>query len=87
MELFERGDKMKEFKKLNENPLNVLALRARIIENGYTYGTFCNRIGFASTRWYSRVRKETSFTVSEIIRIREALGLSDNDVAHIFFGR
>ena len=82
------SNELKEYVESLMNPrIDVLFLRARIIEKGYTYGTFCEKIGFSRSRWYSRIRQETAFTANEVLRISEALGLSKSDINRIFFGR
>lgn len=66
--------------------MNVLKLKGKIVENGYTTEGFAKAINMDHSTLYRKLRREgTSFTVGEANMIVKALGLSSEDAVAIFF--
>ena len=60
-------------------------LRGKIAECGMTVGEFCNQAVFNRSTFDRKIHGKSDFTVGEMRRIIQVLGLSDNDTRNIFF--
>lgn len=62
--------------------MNVLKLKAKIIEKGYKTLEFQKATGIPNNTFYRALRNEAEFKESQIVKICELL---DVDVTDIFF--
>lgn len=60
-------------------------LRAEIVRRGTTISELADRIGISKETFWRRLKDPGNFTVSEILAIKEALGLDSERVFSIFF--
>ena len=67
---------------------NINKLKGKITENGYTIKTLADKIGICEATLRKKVNNNNSeFSISESLRIKEELKLSNSDYLEIFFGQ
>ena len=64
--------------------MNVQKLKGKIVENGMNVETFAKKIGVARTSIYRKLNN-SQFTIGEVRKIKETLGLSNEEAIAIFF--
>lgn len=62
-------------------------LRAAIIRAGYTQGQFAEKIGISNQSLSYRLNGERQFTIDEVDKTRDVLGIDDAEICAIFFHR
>ncbi len=67
------------------NSLNAAKLKEAIKSSGITMTMISSRIGMSRESLYNKIEKKTEFTVSEIVKLSEILGLSTERRDEIFF--
>ena len=67
--------------------MNILDLKAEIVRHGLTIPRLAELIGIDKKTMYSRINGETSFKQDEIVKISQALKLTDEQILSIFFTR
>ena len=67
------------------NSLNEAKLKEAIKSSGITMTMISSRIGMSRESLYNKIEKKTEFTVSEIVKLSEILGLSTERRDEIFF--
>lgn len=60
-------------------------LKAKIIERGESINSVSEFIGINPATFWRKARGISSFTLGEILKIKEFLHLSNDDVIYIFF--
>lgn len=67
--------------------MNILKLKGKIVEKGMTNTNFAEKIGLPYTTFYRRLENNgKDFTIGEVERIVNALGLTQNEAIEIFLG-
>lgn len=66
---------------------NTNMLRKKICECGITFTFLASRIGITRESLYMKLRNETEFKASEIVKVVDALGLTDKERNEIFFAK
>lgn len=66
--------------------MNVPMLKKKITEKGYNVETLAEKIGIDRSTMYRKLNGDISTTVKEAVRIRDALGLTNDEAKSIFFG-
>ena len=64
---------------------NELAFKGKAVERGYTLGNLAKEIGINPATLTRKMTGESDFTRAEIIKIRDILNLSAQEVENIFF--
>lgn len=64
---------------------NTTLLRQKIDESGYKLQFLAEKCGLTYYGLMKKVNNETEFKASEIMRLKELLNLTDEDVTDIFF--
>lgn len=64
---------------------NPNLLKAKIIEKGSSVLSLCSSIGICEATFYRKLSRDGDFTRSEIVRISNALSLSEKEKNDIFF--
>lgn len=67
------------------NSLNPGKLKEAIKDSGITITMISSRIGISRESLYNKIERRTEFTVSEIVKLTEVLGLSTEKRDEIFF--
>lgn len=67
-----------------ESSCNVNKLKAKMIERGYNVETLAAAIGMNKSTLYRKLQKLAVFTIGEVKRIKEILGLTDQEAIEIF---
>ncbi len=65
---------------------NVLKLKAKITEKGYTVETLARAIGMNKSTLYRKINRMEIFTIKEAYNIAIALDLTESELNEIFFG-
>lgn len=65
---------------------NVLKLKAKIIEKGYTVETLARKIGMDKSTLYRKLNRMETFLIKEAYAIAIALDLTESELNEIFFG-
>lgn len=65
--------------------INTTLLRQKIDESGYKLTYLAEKCGLTYYGLMKKVNNETEFKVSEIMRLKELLNLTDEDATDIFF--
>lgn len=66
--------------------MNVKMLKDKISERGMNVETLAAKIGIDRSTMYRKLNFDISTTVAEAIRIKDALGLTNEEARSIFFG-
>lgn len=66
--------------------LNKSRFKAKYIERGLKAADVARIMGISPTTLYRKLGGESDFTRSEIQKFQEALSLSADEIAYIFFG-
>ncbi len=64
---------------------NMNFLKGKIIEKGYTQETFAKAIGMNDSTLSRRLKSSGSFTIEEVNKIINELGLTGSEALAIFF--
>ena len=67
------------------NRMNKNKLKGKIRERGLTYQKLAKKIGISVTSVNYKVNGQNLFNHEEMIKLREILRLSDNEIIEIFF--
>lgn len=65
--------------------MNLKKLKVAMLEKEITVESLCKTIGWNQDKYYRRIRGDTAFTQDDIKEIRDAIGLSNEDIIEIFF--
>ncbi len=65
---------------------NVLKLKAKITEKGYTVETLARAIGMNKSTLNRKINRMEIFTIKEAYNIAIALDLTESELNEIFFG-
>ncbi len=65
---------------------NVLKLKAKITEKGYTVETLARAIGMNKSTLYRKINRMELFTIKEAYKIAIVLDLTESELNEIFFG-
>lgn len=66
---------------------NTNMLRKKIRERGITFTFLASRMGITREALYLKMRNETEFKASEIVKVIDTLGLTDKERNDIFFDK
>ena len=69
----------------NENKFDNSALRARILEQYGSIESFAKAVKMKADVLHSRLDNETEFDQGELVKIRDALKLSNDEARRLFF--
>ena len=65
--------------------MNTKKLKAAIIEQGYSMGQFAESIDMDRSKFYRRLSRDgDTFTIAEVLSIKDKLNLTPKDVVDIF---
>ncbi|MDU7497614.1 hypothetical protein [Veillonella sp.] len=65
--------------------MNTKKLKAAIIEQGYSMGQFAEIIDMDRSKFYRRLSRDgDTFTIAEVLSIKDKLNLTPKDVVDIF---
>lgn len=65
--------------------MNTKKLKAAIIEQGYSMGQFAEIIDMGRSKFYRRLSRDgDTFTIAEVLSIKDKLNLTPKDVVDIF---
>lgn len=65
--------------------LNVDKFKGKVVEKGFTLGTFCDAVDIPRTTLYRRLTKGgDDFTIGEVKKIVNGLNLSNTEAIEIF---
>lgn len=65
--------------------VNILKLKGKIVEKGFTLSSFAHTIGMPYTTFFRRMEGDgLDFTIGEIFAMSKALGLSCSESKEIF---
>lgn len=65
--------------------MNTKKLKAAIIEQGYSMGQFAGIIDMNRSKFYRRLSRDgDTFTIAEVLSIKDKLNLTPKDVVDIF---
>ena len=67
--------------------MNKNKLKGKIREQGLTYKILAKKIGISVTSVNYKVNGQNLFNHEEMIKLREILRLTDNEIIEIFFKR
>ena len=65
--------------------MNILKLKARIIEEGYSIRTLAKPLGIKDATLYKKVSGKVQFTMRELQILKKILHLSNDEFVDIFF--
>ena len=65
--------------------MNKNKLKGKIREQGFTYQKLAKKIGIGLTSMNYKLNGKHLFNHEEMIKLKEALKLSDNEIIEIFF--
>ncbi len=65
--------------------VNVLLLRSKIVEKGYTQNGFADAVNMSPQKLSSKMTGRIRFSLDEIMKIARELGLDINTTWSIFF--
>jgi len=65
--------------------MKVNLLRAKIVENGMTANSMCEKIGMGKSAYYRKINGTSDFYREEIVKISKVLNLTPEDIFSIFF--
>ena len=60
-------------------------LKAKIVEKGFTQTTFAEKIGLSPTSFSYKINSKVDFSLTEIQKMCDVLGLSHEERQYIFF--
>ena len=66
--------------------MNVLALKGKITERGLSITEFAEIIGVDRSSLYRKLNNGEKITIGEAAKMKDALGLTNEDATRIFFG-
>jgi DNA-binding phage protein len=67
--------------------VNINSLKAEIARNGLTIPTLAEKVGMNKKTLYGKIKGVSSFTISEVSKIVDALNLTDEAMLEIFFDK
>lgn len=65
--------------------MNKNKLKGKIREQGFTYRKLAKKIGIGLTSMNYKINGKHLFNQEEMVKLREVLKLSDNEIIEIFF--
>lgn len=65
--------------------LNVIELKKAIVQSGKTKKEIATVIGITEMGFYKKANAITEFKASEIVKLKNVLGLSEEQTKQIFF--
>ena len=65
--------------------MNVQKLKDKILERGINVETLASKIGIDRSTMYRKIKLDISTTVADAVKIKNALGLTDEEARSIFF--
>lgn len=65
--------------------MNIAMLKKKIDERGINVETLAKKIGINRSTMYRKLNSDISTTVAEAIKIKNALGLTNEEARSIFF--
>lgn len=66
--------------------MNVLALKGKITERGLSVTEFAEIIGVDRSSLYRKLNNGEKITIGEAAKMKDALGLTNEEATRIFFG-
>lgn len=66
--------------------MNIAMLKKKIDERGINVETLAKKIGINRSTMYRKLNSDINTTVAEAIKIKDALGLTNEEARSIFFG-
>lgn len=66
--------------------MNVSKLKTKMAEKGVNVETLAERIGIDRSTLYRKLNAEVRTTVGEAVKIKNELGMTDEEARSIFFG-
>lgn len=66
--------------------MNNAMLKEKIKERGINVETLAEKIGIDRSTMYRKINSDINTTVAEAIKIKDALGLTNEEARLIFFG-
>ena len=67
--------------------MNESMLRGKIVACGMTIGKFCEKAKFTRSTFDRKISGKSEFDRDEIVRIRDVLNLTDEELKSIFFAK
>lgn len=68
--------------------MDILKLKAKIVEKGWTIAYFCEKIGISPASFYRKTNNDgETFTIGDAQKIVTVLDLSWEDARNIFFAK
>lgn len=64
--------------------MNLLKLKGKMVENGYSIDALAEKIGMDRSTLYRRFNNGEKFTLEEVVKIKTALNLADDEATVIF---
>lgn len=64
--------------------MNAFKLKAKIVERNMTMEELANRIGISTATLYRKVRNPLRMTLMEVVKIKDVLGITDQEAIDIF---
>lgn len=65
--------------------MNVLKLKGRMVEKGYTVKSLAQKISIDRATLYRKLNRSENITVGEMQKIKDVLELSKMEASEIFF--
>lgn len=65
--------------------MNYSYLKAKIIENGKTQGDFAADLGITQQELSRKINDKSQFSTAQILKAKEILNLSGEDIVRCFF--
>jgi plasmid maintenance system antidote protein VapI len=62
-------------------------LRSKIVENGLTYSSLASAIDLSESSLSKRINGTVDFTLEDMVKIKDALKLSSDELMAIFFNK
>lgn len=66
--------------------MNGNLLKAKIVEKGLSVTEFAGRINMDRSSLYRKLSNSQKMTIGEVVRIKEALEMTNEEANNIFFG-
>jgi len=66
--------------------MNILKLKGKMVEKGLNVETLAAKIGVNKSTLYRKLNKCENITIEDAQKIKEELGLTNDDAVDIFFG-
>ena len=66
--------------------MDINRFRGKIIEKGLNVERLADEIGMDKASLYRRINDFEKFTIGDLIKIKDVLGMDDREAYEIFFG-